>query len=175
MGSQVMKWVKEVGVFLASSRLGTWLYLHVFPAVDRTLLRWTNGHLSVSLGQPILLLMTKGAKTGALHETPLLFFSRNDEIIVVASNGGRPSNPDWYYNLRARPQVAVTAGERSGQYQAREAHGEERVHLWERALEVNPAYAAYQKRAGERQIPVIVLSPVTEDSREGHNWIEGID
>lgn len=159
-----MQWLKQRGRKLASSRAGTWLYLHVFPPIDRVLLRVSRGHLSLSLGQPILLLTTRGATTGKRRATPLMYVTDDDRIIVVGSNGGRPYHPAWYHNLRAHPEADVIAPGRSGRYRARQATGEERERLWQKALDVYPGYAIYQERAGDRQIPVMVLTPIDDTS-----------
>ncbi len=139
---------------------GTWLYLHVFPHIDRPLLRLSRGRLSIAVGQPVLLLETVGARSGLRRETPLVYTASGEDVVLVASNGGRPGHPAWYHNLRAHPEAELTLRGRRGRYRAREAEGEERQKLWDRALEVYPGYDTYQRRTGGRRIPVMVLSPV---------------
>jgi deazaflavin-dependent oxidoreductase (nitroreductase family) len=163
-GWQDMNWLMRLVVRLASSRPGTWLYLHVFPHIDRPLLRLSRGRVSVSLGQPVVLLTTRGAKTGHLRSTPLLYVADGDSVVLIASNGGRSRHPAWYHNLRAHPEATLLVGGRSGQYQAREVTGKERERLWKKALELYPGYATYQERAGKRVIPVMLLMPVSGSS-----------
>ncbi len=158
---QDTNWLMRLIVRLVSSRSGTWLYLHVFPHIDRPLLRLSGGRVSVSLGQPVLLLTTRGAKTGQLRSTPLLYVADGDNVVLIASNGGRSRHPAWYHNLRAHLEATLTVRGRSGQYQAREVTGEERERLWKKSLELNPGYATYQERAGKRLIPVMLLMPVS--------------
>jgi deazaflavin-dependent oxidoreductase (nitroreductase family) len=160
-----LNWVRRVGGRLISSRPITWLYLNVFPHIDRHLLRLSRGRLSVTLGQPVLLLTTRGAKTGQLRSTPVLYISDGDRVALIASNGGRSRHPAWYHNLRAHPEATLVLPGRSGRYQAREATGEERERLWRKALAVNPGYATYQKRAGRRVIPVILMTSLGSSSQ----------
>jgi deazaflavin-dependent oxidoreductase (nitroreductase family) len=137
----------------------TWLYLNVFPTIDRVLLRLSRGRLSVTVGQPMALLTTIGAKSGQPRTTPLLCVTDGDRVILIASNGGQPRHPAWYYNLRANPHVTLLLRGRSMTYTVREVHGEERAALWQIAVQFYPGYAIYQQRAGQRQIPVLLLTP----------------
>jgi deazaflavin-dependent oxidoreductase (nitroreductase family) len=145
-----------------ASRPGTWLYLNVFPHVDRPLLRLSRGRLSVSLGHPVLLLTTIGAKTGQPRSTPLVYAADGENVILIASNGGQSWHPAWYYNLRKCPEATLTLRGRTARYRAREATGEEREALWQKALDVYSGYATYQERAGKRLIPILILSPIRE-------------
>ena len=111
----------------------------------------------------MLLLETTGARSGERRQTPLVCTDDGDRIAVVASNGGKSAHPDWYFNVRANPMVTVTMRGLSAPYRARETEGVERERLWESALPVFPGYATYQERAGEREIPVIVLDPEPTD------------
>ncbi|CAJ1504269.1 nitroreductase family deazaflavin-dependent oxidoreductase [[Mycobacterium] burgundiense] len=110
-------------------------------------------------GMPVVLLTTIGAKTGKLRKTPLMRVEHNGEYAIVASLGGAPKNPVWYYNVKANPQVELQDGTVSADYRAREVSGEERAQWWERAVAAFPDYAEYQKKT-DRQIPVFVLTPV---------------
>jgi deazaflavin-dependent oxidoreductase (nitroreductase family) len=89
---------------------------------------------------------------------PLAYVSRGDDLILIASKGGHPRHPSWYHNLRAHPEAIVEIRGRREKVVAREADGAERADLWERAVAFYPGYAAYQRRAGSRRIPVVVLS-----------------
>ncbi len=110
-------------------------------------------------GRPVILLTTVGAKTGKIRKTPLMRVEHDGEYAVVASLGGAPKNPVWYYNIKANPQVELQDGPATGDYEAREVFGDEKAGWWERAVAAWPDYADYQKKT-ERQIPVFVLSPV---------------
>ncbi|MBF6467535.1 nitroreductase family deazaflavin-dependent oxidoreductase [Nocardia beijingensis] len=109
-------------------------------------------------GKPIILLTTKGAKSGKLRKTPLMRVEHNGEYAVVASLGGAPKHPVWYYNIKAEPHVELRDGAVNKDYTAREVFGEEKAQWWERAVEVWPDYANYQTKT-DRQIPVFVLTP----------------
>ena len=111
-------------------------------------------------GKPVILLTTLGAKTGKIRKTPLMRVEHNGEYAVVASLGGAPKNPVWYYNVKKNPRVELQDGTVTRDYDAREVFGDEKAAWWERAVEAWPDYAQYQKKT-ERQIPVFVLSPVS--------------
>jgi len=144
---------------IVSTRPVTWLYLNVFPYIDRFLLRLTRGHLSVSIGQPIGMLTSIGAKSGQPRTTPLLYTTDGNNIILVASYGGQPRHPAWYYNLRTHPEVTFLRGGQERSYLAREVAGDERAALWRKAAARYPGYNVYQQRSGQRQIPVFLLTP----------------
>ena len=111
-------------------------------------------------GKPIILLTSVGAKTGKLRKTPLMRVEHDGEYAVVASQGGAPTHPVWYWNLVANPHVELQDGEVKRDYTAREVTGDERAVWWERALETWPAYAEYQTKT-DRIIPVFVLTPLS--------------
>lgn len=111
-------------------------------------------------GKPVILLTTIGAKSGKIRKTPLMRVEHNGEYAVVASLGGAPKNPVWYYNVKKNPRVEVQDGPTAGDYEAREVFGDQKAAWWERAVEAWPDYAEYQKKT-DRQIPVFVLSPVS--------------
>ena len=105
---------------------------------------------------PVLLLTTTGRRSGQARTVPVMYVPA-EEPVLVASNGGSPTHPSWYLNVRANPRVSIeTEGERI-EMVARTASGEERERLWPQAVEVYPAYAAYQRRSA-RELPVVVLS-----------------
>lgn len=110
-------------------------------------------------GKPVILLTTIGAKSGKLRKTPLMRVEHNGEYAIVASLGGAPKNPVWYYNVQANPRVELQDGTESHDYEAREVFGDERAAWWKRAVEAWPDYAKYQEKT-DRQIPVFVLSRV---------------
>ena len=109
-------------------------------------------------GMPVILLTTIGAKTGKIRKTPLMRVEHDGEYAVVASLGGAPKNPVWYYNVKAHPRVELQDGTVAGDYQAREVFGDEKADWWERAVAAYPDYADYQTKT-DRQIPVFVLTP----------------
>lgn len=111
-------------------------------------------------GMPVILLTTRGAKTGKLRKTPLMRVEHDGEYAVVASLGGAPKNPVWYYNITKNPQVELQDGEVTRDYDAREVTGDEKATWWERAVAAYPDYAEYQKNT-DREIPVFVLTPVS--------------
>jgi deazaflavin-dependent oxidoreductase (nitroreductase family) len=110
-------------------------------------------------GRPVILLTTIGAKSGKIRKTPLMRVEHNGEYAVVASLGGAPKNPVWYYNIKAHPRVELQDGTSNGEYDSREIFGDEKAGWWERAVETWPDYAEYQTKT-DRQIPVFVLTPV---------------
>jgi deazaflavin-dependent oxidoreductase (nitroreductase family) len=109
-------------------------------------------------GSRVIILTYVGAKTGKIRKTPLMRVEHDGEYAVVASLGGAPQNPVWYYNLTADPHVELQDGPVKKDYQAREIHGGERETWWERAVEAWPDYANYQTKT-TRLIPLFVLTP----------------
>ncbi|MDY6870025.1 MAG: nitroreductase family deazaflavin-dependent oxidoreductase [Actinomycetota bacterium] len=110
-------------------------------------------------GKPIILLTTVGAKSGKLRKTPLMRVEHQGEYAVVASLGGAPKHPVWYCNIKKNPRVELQDRTVTKEYDAREVFGEEKAEWWDRAVEVWPDYAEYQKKT-DREIPVFVLTPV---------------
>jgi deazaflavin-dependent oxidoreductase (nitroreductase family) len=111
-------------------------------------------------GRPVILLTTIGAKTGKVRKTPLMRVEHDGEYAVVASLGGAPKNPVWYYNIVANPRVELQDGPDTKDYDSREVFGDEKAVWWERAVATWPDYAEYQTKT-DRQIPVFVLTPVS--------------
>lgn len=110
-------------------------------------------------GMPVVLLTTVGAKTGKLRKTPLMRVEHQGQYAIVASLGGAPKNPVWYYNVVKNSRVELQDGTVTGDYDAREVFGDEKATWWERAVAAYPPYAEYQEKT-DRQIPVFVLTPV---------------
>jgi deazaflavin-dependent oxidoreductase (nitroreductase family) len=110
-------------------------------------------------GKPVIILTSVGAKTGKLRKTPLMRVEHDGEYAVVASLGGAPRHPVWYYNLTANPHVELQDGPVKKDYRAEEVSGEQRAIWWERAIAAWPDYAAYQEKT-TRIIPVFVLTPM---------------
>jgi deazaflavin-dependent oxidoreductase (nitroreductase family) len=111
-------------------------------------------------GKAVILLTTVGAKSGKIRKTPLMRVEHNGEYAVVASLGGAPKHPVWYWNVKKNPRVELQDGTVTKDYDAREVVGEDKAVWWERAVEAWPDYAEYQKKT-DRQIPVFVLTPVS--------------
>jgi deazaflavin-dependent oxidoreductase (nitroreductase family) len=107
-------------------------------------------------GSPMLLLTTTGAKSGQPRTTPLVHTMDGDHIVIIASKGGAPTNPDWYHNLVANPTATVEMGTEKFQVRARVAEGEERQRLYDQQAALMPGFAEYQKKT-TRQIPVVIL------------------
>ena len=110
-------------------------------------------------GKPVVMLTTIGARTGKLRKTPLMRVEHEGEYAVVASLGGAPKNPVWYHNIKVHPHVELQDGTVTADYEAREVFGAEKAAWWQRALEVWPDYADYQRKT-DRDIPVFVLTPI---------------
>lgn len=113
------------------------------------------------MGRPVILLTTRGVKSGKLRKVPLMRVEHDGLYAIVASLGGAPQHPVWYHNVKADPHVELQDGTETREYHAREVAGEERAAWWDRAVAAYPDYAKYQKKTS-RQIPVFVLEPVHE-------------
>jgi deazaflavin-dependent oxidoreductase (nitroreductase family) len=130
-----------------------------FAADQVALFERTGGAEGNTLqGKPIIVLTTKGRKSGKVRKTPLMRVEDGGRYAVIASLGGAPKHPVWYLNLRESPDVTLQDGPNVMELRAREAEGDERTRWWKRAVEAWPAYADYQQKT-DRKIPVIVLDP----------------
>jgi len=109
-------------------------------------------------GAPMLLLHTVGARSGEPRVNPMVYRREGDAYIVFASKAGAPTNPDWYHNLVAHPDVEAEIGADTVTLTARVAEGEERERLWNAQKQVMPGFADYERKTS-RQIPVVVLEP----------------
>lgn len=120
----------------------------------------TNGAQGGELrGKPVIVLTSVGARTGKLRKTALMRVEHGGTYAVVASMGGAPKHPVWYYNLKANPHVELQDRAVKRDYLARELTGDEKQRWWGYAVAAWPDYATYQTRT-ERQIPVFVLDPL---------------
>ena len=107
--------------------------------------------------EPVVVFTTRGAKSGQVRKNPLMKVEHDGVYAMVASQGGAPKHPTWYFNLKAHPdQVTVQDGEQVWDGHAREVTGEERAQWWERAVAAFPNYAEYQEKT-DREIPVFLL------------------
>lgn len=109
-------------------------------------------------GRSLLILTSKGARTGEPRETPLAFSRAGDAYVVVASKGGAPTNPSWYHNLVASPDVVVEVEGQRFEAQARVTDGEEYERIYKTHADLMPGFWDYRKRT-RRKIPVVVLEP----------------
>ena len=127
----------------------TWLY------------KKTGGRIGHTFpGFPTMLLLDHvGAKSGVRRTSPLLYVEDGPNLVIIASKGGYPKNPAWFYNLRANPDTTVQVGSEKRAVRAREATEEERPRLWAKAVASYGNYEHYQARSRGRKIPIVVLEP----------------
>ena len=119
----------------------------------------TKGTTLMDTGLPVIVLTSRGSKSGKIRKTPLMRVEHDGEYALVASQGGSPRHPVWYHNLKADPEaVTIQDGPEPFDVRVRELTGDERAAWWERAVAAYPPYAEYQQRT-ERQIPVFVATP----------------
>lgn len=111
-------------------------------------------------GAPLLLLHTRGARTGQERVNPVMYQKVDRGYAVFASKGGAPHNPDWYYNLLAHPRVTAEIGTGTADLVARQAEGGERDRIWNVQKAAWPGFADYERKTA-RQIPVIILEPAS--------------
>ncbi|MGO8870851.1 MAG: nitroreductase family deazaflavin-dependent oxidoreductase [Acidimicrobiales bacterium] len=109
-------------------------------------------------GMPVIILTSRGASSGKIRKTPLMRVEHDGRYAVVASQGGAPTHPQWYFNLVADPRVELQDGPRRTDMVARQVTGDEKAAWWERAVAAYPDYADYQRKT-DREIPVFVLEP----------------
>jgi F420H(2)-dependent quinone reductase len=118
----------------------------------------TQGTTLRDTGLPVVIITNRGARSGKVRKTPVMRVEHDGRYAAVASRGGAPTHPLWYYNLRENPRVELQDGPHKQEMTAREITGDERAEWWERAVAAYPPYAEYQQRT-TRQIPVFVLEP----------------
>ena len=147
-----------LGTAASSSWLGGVFYHVVSRRIDRVLIPLSKGRLSMGPPGQTVLITTTGARTGRPRQASLAFGWQGEDMVVIASKGGAPHHPAWYHTLTADPRVRVQYPGVIEDRIAREAVGEERDRLFEDLAQRFPNFAAYQKRAARRRIPVMVLS-----------------
>jgi len=155
------RFIKRIG----SSGVGAWLFSHIAHRVDMPIIRLSKGKYSLTgllSGLPIITLTVIGAKSGEPRVVPLVAIPSGDEVVLIASSFGRSRHPAWFHNLRANPQATLSTKGQTGTYIAYEAEGAEREKRWRQAVAYYLGFAAYQQRAGNRRIPVMVLTPTSE-------------
>lgn len=122
--------------------------------------RANKGHVGGHFeNTPLLLLHTTGAKSGQLRINPVAYVKDGERFVIIASKGGAPENPDWYYNLLAHPEVTIEIGTETLAVEAIAAEEPERTRLFDQMAAKNPGFDEYRKKT-TRQIPVMVLTPL---------------
>ena len=124
------------------------------------LYRLTSGAIGGRMaGLNVLLLTTTGRKTGQPRTTPLGYFKQDGNFVIIASNGGAPQNPAWFYNLKSNPQVTIQIGNKQLKAKAEVIDAQKRTQLWADLVKMAPAYERYTQRTN-REIPLVILQPV---------------
>jgi deazaflavin-dependent oxidoreductase (nitroreductase family) len=113
------------------------------------------------MGRPVVLMTMRGARSGKLRKVPVMRVEHDGVYAVVASRGGAPTHPAWYFNLKSSERIEMQDGRDQRAYSVRELDGAERDQWWERAVAAYPPYADYQAKT-QRRIPVLLLEP-TQD------------
>ena len=122
----------------------------------------TRGTTLRDTGLPVIVLTTRGARSGKIRKTPLMRVEHEGRYAAVASLGGAPKHPVWYFNVITDPRVELQDGPVKQDMTAREVTGAEKAEWWERAVAAFPPYADYQEKT-DREIPVFVLEPSDAD------------
>jgi F420H(2)-dependent quinone reductase len=138
----------------------TWPVTRRMMAGHTALYRLTGGAIGHHLPgfAPVLLLDHVGARSGKRRTSPLVYARDGENVVIVASKGGYPKNPAWFYNLVANPDTTIQVGRDRKDVHARVATSEERERLWPLVVSVYSGYDGYQKRT-DREIPLVVLEP----------------
>lgn len=160
--SRIGEALGQLGVAASSSAIGGWLYHAVCRPIDTVLIPLSRGRFSMGPPGQTVLLTTTGRKSGKPRKASLAFMWEGDDLVVIASKGGADHHPAWYHNVLADPRVVTQTRAGIEDRLAREALGEERDKLFERMATAWPNFAAYQDRATNRKIPVVVLSAIRD-------------
>ncbi len=155
---------------LAAMRPFAFVLSQVLHRVDEPIFRLTQGRstlTSLLSGLPVVLLTTTGARSGQARSVPLLALLDGQAVILAATSWGQPHNPGWYHNLKANPEAIVNLRGQDIAVRAREASTEETRNYWRLFLEMYPGYQAYRRQAGDRSIPVMILSPASTRNDSG--------
>ena len=157
------KFTQKVG----STRIGVWFASRILPYFDRVLLKRTNGRTTLTTiltGIPVVQLTSIGAKSGLPRVHSLFGVYResdSDVFAFIGTNFGRKQYPAWYYNLKENPVATCSIKGQVGEYEAHEATGEEYERFWQAAQAAYVGFPNYKQRVGERDIPIMVMTPVT--------------
>lgn len=153
-------------LFLAALPFISPVLSRVLPRLDRFVLGLSNEKHSLTTilsGLPIIRLTTYGRMSGVPRICPLIPILSDENFVVFATNFGAARHPSWYLNLAVNPEVLVSLNGTTAKYVARNAEEAERDRYWRQAVQVYPGFAGYKKRAGGRKIPIVVLSPSSND------------
>ncbi len=132
---------------------------HVITATNMWVLKKSKGRLgNTFLGVPVLLLYSVGFKSGQEWETPLFYFTKDDKVVIVGSNGGNPKNPAWVKNVTMGPDVKVNIKGKEMNMRAHIADEKEQDIYWPLVIQTFKVWEKFQKRS-ERQFPIVVLEP----------------
>jgi deazaflavin-dependent oxidoreductase (nitroreductase family) len=119
----------------------------------------TRANTLLDTGMPVIIVTSRGNKTGKVRKTPLMRVEHDGEYALVASMGGAPTHPVWYYNLIADPEsIVLQDGPEPFAVSVREAHGDKKAQWWKRAVDAYPPYAEYQAKT-ERENPLFIATP----------------
>ena len=129
-------------------------FFRLFTGMHAKLIKISKGRIG---GSSVLALTHKGAKSGTVRDTPLMFFREGDDYLVVASAGGAPKHPGWYHNLMANPETTIAVGGETVAVTARDASAE-RDALWDKIVAEAPRFGPYAEKT-DRTIPIVILSP----------------
>jgi len=147
---------------VAGNMLNIRFLIRLFSLIHQVVYRLSGGRIGSQLvGAPVLLLATKGRKSGKARTTPLLYLEEGANWIVAGSNAGDDWNPAWWLNLKAQPEATVQIGDTVMRIRAREASEEEKNLLWPRFVDMYADYEVYQQRT-TRKIPVVILETNAE-------------
>jgi deazaflavin-dependent oxidoreductase (nitroreductase family) len=154
--------IRRVYAALAATRAARVISRHVNWKLDVALLRLTGGRVATTLVFPTALLETRGARTGAVRRSAVIYFRDGNRIVIAASNAGSALHPGWFHNLLAHPDV-VFAG---SPMRASIADHVERDRLWDLADRVFPAFVRYRRDAAAvgREVPLVTLTPSTRSA-----------
>jgi len=150
-----------------STRAGSWFGSRTLPHFDRLFLKLSDGRTNMTAilgGAPIVVVTSIGAKSGLPRTHPLICIwdqDNPDTFALIASNWGKKHYPAWYFNLKANPRVTCTIDGQDGEYVAHQAEGEEYKRFWQYAEAVYRGYPNYKQRVGDRDVPIMVMTPVT--------------
>lgn len=142
---------------LGATRAGVWAIKHLVSPLQRWVYRSSKGRVfsSVGSGRKVLLLTTKGRRTGRDRTTPIFYLRDGESVVICNVNPGFERTNPWVINLRANPVAQLQIGQDIGQYRAREATEAEIGHLWPRLIEIWPTYQAHYERSGRRAVFIL--------------------
>ncbi|MFN8398992.1 MAG: nitroreductase/quinone reductase family protein [Anaerolineales bacterium] len=135
-------------------------FIKLFMFINTQLIRFSKGKVGSKLGtQTILVLHTIGRKSGEERAIPIAYFEYENKFLIVASNWGKDQHASWYLNLKKNPSATLEVNGKTISTNAREAEGDEYVHLWGYVTKLHPPYNDYQKSTA-RRIPIMIFEPI---------------